>query len=244
MLFALAVLLLQAPGIPPTLTVQVERADAPMVQVESTAAREFSRKASTADPELSSRLKLQDAAPCMDGASFWTRGDLAEPFELVEENSATHTFFLRGHVEPQAASSTGSAARGAYPRGAAVPGESLDYQVKTVTRGTKRLWYVLTVVQHSAATFDAWSTRRIIESGQGHELNPLMRPFASSNGLYAAVQVGPGLLDYLGRRMMNSPRRWVRRLWWLPQVAGTAASLWSGGHNLRVADRSAPCLTP
>jgi len=244
MLFALAVLLLQGPGIPLTLTFQVDRADAPMVQIESTAARQFSQKASAPDPELSFRSKLQDAAPFMNRASLWTRGDLSKPFGLVEENPAGPALFLRDHVEPQPAGSAGSSALGAYTHGVAVPGESLDYQVKTVTRGTKRLWYVLTVVHHSAATFDAWSTRRIIESGQGYEMNPLMRPFASSNGLYAAVQVGPGLLDYLGRRMMKSQRPWVRRLWWLPQVAGTTASLWSGAHNLRLAVRSTPGLTP
>ena len=64
-----------------------------------------------------------------------------------------------------------------------------------------------------------------------------MRPFASSNALYGAMQVGPGMLDFLARHMMHSPKCWVRRLWWLPQVAGTAGSAWSGAHNLCVANR-------
>lgn len=49
------------------------------------------------------------------------------------------------------------------------------------------LWLTLTIAQHSAATFDAWSTRRAISSGQGLELNPLLQPFAGNASLYAAI---------------------------------------------------------
>lgn len=97
-----------------------------------------------------------------------------------------------------------------------------------------KTWYALTAANHAAATFDAWSTRRVVSSGAGRELNPLLRPFAGSNGLYAAIQVGPGLLDLLGKRMAHSPRPWVRKMWWVPQVVGTAGSLWSGAHNVHV----------
>jgi hypothetical protein len=96
-----------------------------------------------------------------------------------------------------------------------------------------RLWSTLLIAQHGAAVFDAWSTRDVIQQG-AHELNPLYRPFAGSNLIYAATQVGPGLFDYLGYRMMKSKRGWERKLWWLPQVAGTVASLFSGAHNLSV----------
>jgi hypothetical protein len=96
------------------------------------------------------------------------------------------------------------------------------------------LWLTLAIAQHSAATFDAWSTRRVISSGQGLELNPLLQPFAGNASLYAAVQVSPAVLDYLGRRMMKSRQGWARRVWWLPQVLGTTVSLASAVHNLRV----------
>ncbi len=102
---------------------------------------------------------------------------------------------------------------------------------------TPKLWYALVAAGHGAATFDAWATRRVIQSGRGHELNPLLKPFANSNALYAAVQVGPALFDFLGRRMMRSEKPWVRRMWWLPQTLGTAASFWSGAHNLALARR-------
>jgi hypothetical protein len=98
----------------------------------------------------------------------------------------------------------------------------------------KRLWLSLSIAQSSAATFDAWTTRRVISSGQGQELNPMLRPFAGNSSLYAAIQVTPLLLDYVSRHMMNSRRGWERRTWWVPQSLGTAMSLVSGVHNLGV----------
>jgi hypothetical protein len=101
-------------------------------------------------------------------------------------------------------------------------------------RPRRGLWLTLTIAQHGAATFDAWSTRRVISSGQGQEQNLLLKPFAGNASLYAAIQVGPTLLDYLGRRMMKS-QGWARHAWWLPQALGTAVSIASGVHNLGVA---------
>ena len=98
----------------------------------------------------------------------------------------------------------------------------------------KRLWLSLSIAQSSAATFDAWTTRRVISSGQGQELNPMLHPFAGNSSLYAAIQVTPLLLDYVSRHMMNSRRGWERRTWWVPQSLGTAMSLASGVHNLGV----------
>ena len=109
---------------------------------------------------------------------------------------------------------------------------------------TPKLWFVLAGAGHSAAAFDAYSTRRAIQSGRGRELNPLMKPFAGSNALYFATQAQPALLDYVGLRMLHSNKRWVRRMWWVPQVAGTAASVWAGAHNMRISRRSTPGLLP
>lgn len=105
---------------------------------------------------------------------------------------------------------------------------------------TPKLWFALTAAGHSAAAFDAYSTRRVIQRGQGRELNPLMRPFAGSNALYFATQAQPALLDFVGLRMLHSNKRWVRRMWWVPQVAGTAASVWAGAHNTRISRSSIP----
>ena len=97
----------------------------------------------------------------------------------------------------------------------------------------RRDWLVLTVAEHSAATFDAWSTRRAISRG-AYETDPLMRPFSRNASMYAAIQVGPLLLDYLSRRMMTSRHDWMRHTWWVPQVVSTAAFFASGTHNLSI----------
>ena len=94
---------------------------------------------------------------------------------------------------------------------------------------------VLSLAAHSAAGFDAWSTRLVISSmPQAREMNPLLRPFAGNASMYAAVQVGPTILDFVSHRMMNSRHGWIRHTWWLPQAVSAAVSLSSGVHNLGV----------
>jgi hypothetical protein len=98
----------------------------------------------------------------------------------------------------------------------------------------KKLWYALSAASHGGAAFDAWSTRRAISGGHGVEANPLLKPFAKSNAIYAATQVSPLLMDYLGHRMMFSNRNWVRRMWWVPQLAGGGISFGAAIHNVRI----------
>jgi len=102
------------------------------------------------------------------------------------------------------------------------------------TERQKKVWYALTAASSGAAAFDAWSTRRAISGGYGTESNPFLRPFAGSGALYAATQVSPLLMDYIGRRMMTSRHSALRKLWWLPQTAGTGMSLFAGVHNVGV----------
>jgi hypothetical protein len=102
------------------------------------------------------------------------------------------------------------------------------------THPQRKLWYALAFTGHGAAAFDAWSTRRAMSGNYGTESNPLLRPFAHSGALYAATQVSPVLMDYLGRHMIVSQHRWVRKMWWLPQTAGTGMSLAASVHNVGV----------
>jgi hypothetical protein len=101
-------------------------------------------------------------------------------------------------------------------------------------RGVPKAWFILGAIEHGAATFDAWTTRRVIASGTGQEMNPMLRPFANSNGLYAAVQVAPLLFDLLARHMLHSSHAWQRKIWWLPQSASAVASFVGGAHNLAI----------
>jgi hypothetical protein len=109
-----------------------------------------------------------------------------------------------------------------------------------VTRAEKRpptrSWWALTIAQHGAAAFDAYSTRQAIGRGAVED-DPLMRPFAHSPAIYAASQVSPVLLDLLSRRMMRSENPIFRRMWWVPQSGATAMFIFSGVHNLGVASR-------
>ena len=104
-----------------------------------------------------------------------------------------------------------------------------------ITDGPRKQWVALAISVHSAAAFDAWSTRRAITHGGAQELNPMLAPFAGNRSIYAATQVGPALLDVLSRKMMTSRHPLLQHTWWLPQVLGTAASLAGGMHNLGVA---------
>jgi hypothetical protein len=102
------------------------------------------------------------------------------------------------------------------------------------TARQRKIWFGLIAASHGAAGFDAWSTRRALSGGYGTEADPLLRPFAHSGALYAATQVSPLVMDYLGYRMMNSHHSMIRKLWWVPQVAGTSVSLSAGIHNYRL----------
>jgi len=98
----------------------------------------------------------------------------------------------------------------------------------------RKIWYALVAAGSSGAAFDAWSTRRAISGGYGTEGDPLLRPFAHSGAMYAATQVSPAIMDFIGRRMMTSNHGLMRRFWWLPQAAGASFSFGAGIHNYRV----------
>jgi hypothetical protein len=101
---------------------------------------------------------------------------------------------------------------------------------------SRRTWIALAVAEHGAAAFDAYTTRQAIGRG-AVEADPLMRPFANSPSIYAAIQVAPLALDYAARRMQRSQNAFLRKLWWLPQTGATSMFLFSGVHNLGVASR-------
>jgi len=102
------------------------------------------------------------------------------------------------------------------------------------TQRQRKIWYALTIAGSSGAAFDAWSTHRAVAGGYAQEANPMLRPFAHSNAIYAATQVSPAFMDFLGKRMMVSQHSWVRKMWWVPQAAGASMSFGSGTHNVGV----------
>jgi hypothetical protein len=107
-------------------------------------------------------------------------------------------------------------------------------QVVAHRREQRRLWYVLSFAGSGAAAFDAWSTRRAITLGYGVEANPTLRPFANSGALYGATQVSPLVMDFIGKRMMRSRYSLMRKIWWLPQAAGSSVSTAVAVHSVRL----------
>jgi hypothetical protein len=101
---------------------------------------------------------------------------------------------------------------------------------------SRRKWIALSIAQHAAAAFDAYSTRDAISRG-AVEQDPFMKPFANSPAIYAAIQACPVALDFAAHHMQRSENNFVRRTWWVPQSVAAGMFLFSGVHNLHVADR-------
>jgi hypothetical protein len=98
----------------------------------------------------------------------------------------------------------------------------------------KRIWFGLMAAGHAGAALDAWSTRRALSGNYGTEADPLMRPFAHSWTLYAATQVLPTVMDFVGKRAMRSEHALVRKMWWVPQSVSATMSFQAGVHNIGV----------
>lgn len=106
---------------------------------------------------------------------------------------------------------------------------------RAIESPSRKQWLALAFVEHGAAGFDAYSTRQAVGHG-AVEQDPLMRPFASSPAIYFATQVGPVLFDLLARHMQRSEYPLIRRVWWMPQTLSAGISIFSGVHNLHVAN--------
>lgn len=130
----------------------------------------------------------------------------------------------------EAADAISPAIEPASPNAAIKPIRSGSYE----TPRQRKIWYGLIAVGHSAAAFDAYSTHRAVTGGYGTESNPMLRPFADSNAIYAMTQISPAVMDFLGHKMMTSNHAWMRKFWWVPQVAGAGFSVGAGVHNYRL----------
>jgi hypothetical protein len=115
------------------------------------------------------------------------------------------------------------------------PTKPEEVKMAETPRYTKS-WMALSLVQHAAAEFDAYSTRQAIGRGAVED-DPLMRPFAHSPAIYAAIQAGPVALDLISHRMQHSEVGVVRRMWWVPQSISSGMFIFAGFHNLGVSAR-------
>jgi hypothetical protein len=107
---------------------------------------------------------------------------------------------------------------------------------EAITEPSRRQWLALALLQHSAAVFDAYSTRQAVGHGAVED-NPMLRPFAGSGAIYAATQLTPLVLDLVAYHMQRSEYSLLRRFWWMPQSVSAGLSIFSGFHNLSVAGK-------
>ena len=195
-------------------------------------------------PQMADTAKAVSDAPAAAISSQPTGSSLSSdlPLAPAPKNRADVKEASNSNTEPSLNASSSTAglilpfAEPILPRstGAPAPPAKALFFRPYETHPQRKLWYALAFTGHGAAAFDAWSTRRAISGNYGTESNPLLRPFARSGALYAATQVSPALMDYLGQHMMVSQHRWVRKMWWLPQTAGTGMSLAASVHNVGV----------
>jgi len=152
-----------------------------------------------------------------------------EPGRLMPEPVAPVASSPAGPANPAPFVATPAAAAPVY-------GPAYRAPIKVVADRRERMeWFGLSIAAHSAAGFDAWSTRRVLSSvPQAQEMNPFLRPFAGNASMYAAVQVAPTIFDYLSHRMMTSRHEFFRHTWWLPQAVSATVSVASGVHNVGV----------
>jgi hypothetical protein len=186
---------------------------------------------------LSSIPQTGDSAKIATDAAASVSGDSTKVSSLSQPVLSMPEAKVKSDAEMavDASSSTAAAAEAVQPPHYALspaPVKSAGSQQYEASTNERRLWYALAVTGHSAAVFDAWSTRRAISQGYGTEGNPLLRPFSHSGAMYVATQVSPAVMDYVGKRMMVSRHPLIRRMWWVPQLAGSGASLAAGVHNM------------
>jgi hypothetical protein len=181
-------------------------------------------------PQIGSNISLpaEKAAVSVPAAISASAGSAADDSSLAEVASADVSSLPDAPVpvEPMTPPAPMAFLNPATPMKVSVA------QLRAENRRKELMWKGLAIASSGAATFDAWSTRHAITTAGAQELNPLLKPFAGNASLYVAVQVGPALLDYAGRKMMYSRHSWVRRIWWIPQSASFASSIFCGAHNL------------
>jgi hypothetical protein len=152
--------------------------------------------------------------------------------EMASINSSDSSLLRLASAEASIAASPATAA--ALPAPVAYIATPKPSTVKlTESERQKKIWYALTIANHSAVAFDAYSTRYAVSRG-ARELNPMLKPFASSGWIYPAMQVGALGLDYVSHKMMRSKNPILRKMWWLPQSANAASSFAAGIHNMNV----------
>jgi hypothetical protein len=184
---------------------------------------------------LSAENAAKDAPAAISSSTSAVDAENSSPTVTASFDAATQPAAESNAALPDAPALVPAAVTAAAPIAFLNPGKPLTVTVDRLRAENRRkllMWKGLAIASSGAATFDAWSTRRAITTAGAQELNPLLRPFAGNASLYAAIQIGPALMDFAGKKMMYSRYSWVRHIWWVPQSASFVSSIFCAGHNL------------
>jgi hypothetical protein len=186
-------------------------------------------------PQTGDIAKMVHEVPAAVVTDDHAAGSVASPLPSMPEPKETTDASDATGAASGSANSSGAAAEPIGPHPGPLPLEGVKpaFTRPRETPVQRKTWYALMAVSHGAAAFDAWSTRRAVSQGFV-EANPLLAPYAKSNAIYVATQVSPLVMDFIGKRMMTSQHTWIRRMWWLPQAAGSGFSIGAGVHNVRI----------
>lgn len=174
--------------------------------------------------DLAAPVATADASSDTKAAGPAKTGQISPPTATVAPINSTSSSPVKSTTPAPAASTSPDATLNIY----LPPPPAFRPQTETLRRPS-RSFFILMATEHSAAGFDAWSTRQAVSQGR-IEADPLMRPFAHSSAIYGAIQVFPLGLDFVAHRMQRSSG-WTRHVWWVPQSLATATFLFSGSYN-------------
>lgn len=189
-------------------------------------------------PQVGNAAKIMTTSPAVVSSTLAETSSFSQPLpsapepKVELEAAAANGSDMVAEASPLAAAPAPAAVQPSYTPMSLAAVKSARNEHYEASARQRKVWYALTVTGSGAATFDAWSTRRAISQGYATEANPMLRPFSHSGAMYAATQVSPLVMDFIGKRMMVSQHKWIRRMWWLPQAAGSGFSVAAGVHNV------------
>ena len=91
--------------------------------------------------------------------------------------------------------------------------------------------YALFMLDSTFTQLDTHSTRQLVNQPGWYESDPIWKPFARNNSLYAVTAASNVGLAFLGYKMHHSRHAIVRNLWWTPQAADAALHFAGWTHN-------------
>lgn len=158
----------------------------------------------------------------------------------ITEGDTMGTTSILGLLVLAALAGPGSQTRSRSPELPERPKPSVRYEVreKLSPRGVDKKWFALALGGQGAAMLDVNTTMGVAQCRL--EDNPLARwAVCLPSPAYVAVAVAmTSAVSLVGLEMRRSKNGWIRRLWWVPQVAQIGINTRCAITNMR----NTPCV--